>query len=232
MIGNSPGGNSEQLTMPPALFTPSKNQHDGAPGYLPSQIAQCLWSASRRCAVSASTASSVGMRGNLGCGSRWWAAAAVAAETAGFDDVWIAEHYFMSYGICPSAITLAAYLLGATHRITVGTAVSVLSTQHPIAVAEQTALLDQLSRGRFRLRVGGGGVVVALLAVAVATAGTAGERSAAGGLWIAIASGVGFGLFFVALDASPADSGLWPLLAAKAAAVVVLGRYTGPAQPG
>ena len=84
-------------------------------------------------------------------------AAAVAAEAAGFDDVWIAEHHFMSYGICPSAITLAGYLLGATHRITVGTAVTVLSTQHPIAVAEQTALLDQLSGGRFRLGVGRGG---------------------------------------------------------------------------
>jgi alkanesulfonate monooxygenase SsuD/methylene tetrahydromethanopterin reductase-like flavin-dependent oxidoreductase (luciferase family) len=84
-------------------------------------------------------------------------AAAVAAEEAGFDDVWIAEHHFMSYGICPSATTLAGYLLGATHRIAVGTAVSVLSTQHPVALAEQAALLDQLSGGRFRLGVGKGG---------------------------------------------------------------------------
>ncbi len=84
-------------------------------------------------------------------------AAAVAAEAAGFDGVWVAEHHFMSYGICPSAITLAGYLLGATRRITVGTAVSVLSTQHPIALAEQTALLDQLSSGRFHLGIGRGG---------------------------------------------------------------------------
>src|SRR5919198_4201831 len=84
-------------------------------------------------------------------------AAAVAAEQAGFDDVWIAEHHFMSYGICPSAITLAGYLLGATRRIAVGTAVSVLSTQHPVALAEQAALLDHLSGGRFRLGVGRGG---------------------------------------------------------------------------
>lgn len=84
-------------------------------------------------------------------------AAAVAAEAAGFDGVWVAEHHFMSYGICPSAITMAGYLLGATRRITVGTAVSVLSTQHPIALAEQTALLDQLSSGRFHLGVGRGG---------------------------------------------------------------------------
>jgi alkanesulfonate monooxygenase SsuD/methylene tetrahydromethanopterin reductase-like flavin-dependent oxidoreductase (luciferase family) len=84
-------------------------------------------------------------------------AAAVAAEQAGFDDVWVAEHHFMSYGICPSAITLAGYLLGATRRIAVGTAVSVLSTQHPVALAEQAALLDQLSGGRFHLGVGRGG---------------------------------------------------------------------------
>jgi alkanesulfonate monooxygenase SsuD/methylene tetrahydromethanopterin reductase-like flavin-dependent oxidoreductase (luciferase family) len=84
-------------------------------------------------------------------------AAAIAAEEAGFDDVWVAEHHFTSYGICPSAITLAGYLLGTTRRVAVGTAVSVLSTQHPVALAEQAALLDQVSGGRFRLGVGRGG---------------------------------------------------------------------------
>ncbi|GAA4635682.1 LLM class flavin-dependent oxidoreductase [Actinoallomurus vinaceus] len=83
--------------------------------------------------------------------------AAIAAERAGFDDVWFAEHHFMSYGICPSAISLAAYVLGRTERIAVGTAVSVLSTAHPVALAEQTVLLDQVSGGRFRLGVGRGG---------------------------------------------------------------------------
>lgn len=89
-------------------------------------------------------------------------AAAAAAEDAGFDDVWVAEHHFMSYGVCPSALTLAGYLLGATSRIAVGTAVSVLSTQHPVALAEQVALLDQLSHGRFRLGIGRGGPWVEL----------------------------------------------------------------------
>lgn len=84
-------------------------------------------------------------------------AAAVAAEEAGFDDVWVAEHHFLSYGVCPSALTLAGYLLGATRRVTVGTAVTVLATQHPVAVAEQALLLDQVSHGRFRLGVGRGG---------------------------------------------------------------------------
>lgn len=80
-----------------------------------------------------------------------------AAEQAGFDDAWIAEHHFMSYGTCPSATTWAGFALGRTRRITIGTAVSVLSTNHPVALAEQTALLDQLSGGRFHLGVGRGG---------------------------------------------------------------------------
>lgn len=83
--------------------------------------------------------------------------AVVCAEAAGFDDAWIAEHHFMSYGTCPSAITFAAHALGATTRITLGTAVSVLSTTHPVALAEQAALLDQLSEGRLWLGVGRGG---------------------------------------------------------------------------
>lgn len=81
----------------------------------------------------------------------------VAAEEAGFDDAWIAEHHFMSYGVCPSAITFAAVAAGRTSRIGLGTAVSVLSTWHPVALAEQAAMLHHLSGGRFTLGVGRGG---------------------------------------------------------------------------
>ncbi|UBU13365.1 LLM class flavin-dependent oxidoreductase [Nonomuraea gerenzanensis] len=81
----------------------------------------------------------------------------VAAEEAGFDDAWIAEHHFMSYGVCPSPTTLAAVAIGRTARIGLGTAVSVLSTQHPVALAEQAAMLHHLSGGRFTLGVGRGG---------------------------------------------------------------------------
>ncbi|MFE3450906.1 LLM class flavin-dependent oxidoreductase [Nonomuraea sp. NPDC059194] len=80
-----------------------------------------------------------------------------AAEEAGFDDVWIAEHHFMSYGVCPSAVAFAAMALGRTSRIGVGTAVSVLSTRHPVALAEEAAMLHHLSGGRFTLGVGRGG---------------------------------------------------------------------------
>ncbi|GAA0668752.1 LLM class flavin-dependent oxidoreductase [Kitasatospora atroaurantiaca] len=83
--------------------------------------------------------------------------AAVATERAGLDSVWLAEHHFVPYGVCPNAATLAALLLGRTRRIGVGTAVSVLSTTHPVSLGEQAAMLHLTSGGRFSLGVGRGG---------------------------------------------------------------------------
>ena len=82
---------------------------------------------------------------------------ALAAERLGFAGVWLAEHHFISYGTCPSAIALAANVLGATSRIRVGTAACVLSTRHPVALAEEAVLLDEISGGRFALGVARGG---------------------------------------------------------------------------
>lgn len=83
--------------------------------------------------------------------------AADAAEESGLDAVWLAEHHFVPYGVCPSAVTLAALLLGRTRRIGVGTAVSVLPNTHPVTLGEQTAMLHLTSGGRFTLGVGRGG---------------------------------------------------------------------------
>ncbi|ARP72392.1 monooxygenase [Streptomyces pluripotens] len=82
---------------------------------------------------------------------------AEVTEEAGLDSVWLAEHHFVPYGTCPSAVTLAALLLGRTQRVRVGTAVSVLPTTHPVALGEQAALLHLTSGGRFTLGVGRGG---------------------------------------------------------------------------
>ncbi|MBO0514091.1 LLM class flavin-dependent oxidoreductase [Streptomyces beijiangensis] len=82
---------------------------------------------------------------------------AEVAEESGLDSVWLAEHHFVPYGVCPSAVTLAALVLGRTERIRVGTAVSVLPNAHPVALGEQAALLHIASGGRFSLGVGRGG---------------------------------------------------------------------------
>ncbi|QKW11158.1 LLM class flavin-dependent oxidoreductase [Streptomyces sp. NA04227] len=82
---------------------------------------------------------------------------AEVCEEAGLESAWIAEHHFVPYGTCPSAVTLAALLLGRTERLRVGTAVTVLPSAHPVAVGEQAALLHLTSGGRFTLGVGRGG---------------------------------------------------------------------------
>ncbi|MYV55486.1 LLM class flavin-dependent oxidoreductase [Streptomyces sp. SID3212] len=82
---------------------------------------------------------------------------AEVGEESGLDAVWLAEHHFVPYGVCPSAVTLAGLLLGRTRRLRVGTAVSVLPNVHPVALGEQAALLHLVSGGRFSLGVGRGG---------------------------------------------------------------------------
>jgi alkanesulfonate monooxygenase SsuD/methylene tetrahydromethanopterin reductase-like flavin-dependent oxidoreductase (luciferase family) len=79
------------------------------------------------------------------------------AEQLGYDELWVTEHHFIGFGINPSAPTAAAFLLGRTTRIAVGTAVALSPLYHPIDLAERAALLDQLSYGRFMLGLGRGG---------------------------------------------------------------------------
>jgi drug/metabolite transporter (DMT)-like permease len=64
------------------------------------------------------------------------------------------------------------------------------------------------------------GVVAGLVAVVMVAYVPGSSLLAAGtrGPLFAAAAGVSFGLFFVALDATPADSGLWPLLGSRSRA--------------
>ncbi|GAA1266202.1 EamA family transporter [Sphaerisporangium rubeum] len=71
-----------------------------------------------------------------------------------------------------------------------------------------------------------GGVALALLAVLLVSRATGGEETGRAGLGTvlrALASGAGFGAFFVLLKHVPADAGLWPLAGARfMSAVLVL----------
>lgn len=78
------------------------------------------------------------------------------AEALGFDDAWVLEHHFTRYGLCSNPLTMASFLLGRTTQLRVGTAVAVLPLYHPIQLAEQAAIVDQLSEGRLLLGVGRG----------------------------------------------------------------------------
>lgn len=79
-----------------------------------------------------------------------------AAEGAGFDSIWPAEHHFTEYGYCVSpALTLAA-IARVTTRIRLGTGVVVLPFHDPVRVAEEYAFLDVMSGGRLEFGVGRG----------------------------------------------------------------------------
>jgi drug/metabolite transporter (DMT)-like permease len=65
-------------------------------------------------------------------------------------------------------------------------------------------------------------IAVALVAIVLATAGARGRAATGAGLALGLAAGVGFGLFFVGIDAAPADSGLVPLLVGRLVSVPVL----------
>lgn len=83
-------------------------------------------------------------------------AQAVLADELGFDTLFVAEHHFHEYGTIPNpAVFLSAVAL-QTKRIRLGTAVSVLPFRNPLLLAEDYAMLDQLSGGRCVLGVGSG----------------------------------------------------------------------------
>jgi alkanesulfonate monooxygenase SsuD/methylene tetrahydromethanopterin reductase-like flavin-dependent oxidoreductase (luciferase family) len=81
---------------------------------------------------------------------------AVRAEALGFHSVWIPESHFASAVSIPSPLLLLAAIAARTQRIRLGTSSYLLPVRHPVRVAEDVAVLDQLSRGRVILGVGRG----------------------------------------------------------------------------
>ena len=68
-------------------------------------------------------------------------------DSLGMDKLWLAEHHFD--GICAyvDPVTFAAALAASTKQIKIGFAVAQMSLHHPIRLAEQMALIDNISRG-------------------------------------------------------------------------------------
>lgn len=78
------------------------------------------------------------------------------ADRAGLSNLWVAEHHFHEGGVCPQPAVLLAAVAERTHRLGLGVLVSVLPFHGAIDVAEQYAMVDQLSGGRLRFGVGSG----------------------------------------------------------------------------
>ncbi len=80
----------------------------------------------------------------------------VLAEELGFDAVWLTEHHFDGAVAYADPVVFAATVAARTRRVTIGFAVVEMSLHHPVRLAAQTALLDNLSRGRLVVGTGRG----------------------------------------------------------------------------
>ena len=77
-------------------------------------------------------------------------------EPLGFDSIWGVEHHFTDYTMCPDVLQFLTYMAGRTTSVQLGSMVVVLPWHDPVRVAEQVAMLDNLSGGRVVLGMGRG----------------------------------------------------------------------------
>ena len=83
---------------------------------------------------------------------------AVLADRLGVDAFGVGEHHRDDFAITAPEVVLAA-IASRTTRITLGTAVTVLSSDDPIRVYERFATLDAVSNGRAEITLGRGSFI-------------------------------------------------------------------------
>lgn len=77
-------------------------------------------------------------------------------RSGAYEAVWLAEHHFNTYSVCPSVHVMGTMVAARTERLRIGTAVSLAPMYHPLRLAEEVALLDVLSGGRVNWGAGRG----------------------------------------------------------------------------
>ena len=82
----------------------------------------------------------------------------VLAEELGFEAMWLGEHHFGPYGIgdLPNPILLGADLAARTSTIRIGQMANIAPWWHPIRLAEDLAILDNMTGGRVEVGFGRG----------------------------------------------------------------------------
>ena len=78
------------------------------------------------------------------------------AEAIGMDAVWLTEHHFDGAVVYADPVVFAAAVATRTQNVRIGFAVVEMALHHPVRLAAQTALLDNLSHGRLIVGTGRG----------------------------------------------------------------------------
>lgn len=83
---------------------------------------------------------------------------AVLAEKVGFDYYWLTEHHFGVEGaeLSPNPIQVGTAIAALTKSIRIGQLANIVAFHHPLRLAEQIAILDNLSGGRTEVGLGRG----------------------------------------------------------------------------
>ena len=80
----------------------------------------------------------------------------ILADRLGYTEGYCGEHLTDAVENIPNSMMFIATLLDATKQMKVGTAVANLPHSHPVIVASNAAMLDNLFEGRFILGIGAG----------------------------------------------------------------------------
>ena len=83
---------------------------------------------------------------------------AILADELGYEAFWVGEHHFSHHhaGDIPNPILLGADLAARTSRIRIGQMANIATWWHPIRLAEDLAILDNMSGGRVEVGFGRG----------------------------------------------------------------------------
>jgi alkanesulfonate monooxygenase SsuD/methylene tetrahydromethanopterin reductase-like flavin-dependent oxidoreductase (luciferase family) len=74
---------------------------------------------------------------------------APVAEEAGFEKFWTSEHHFVDDGYNPSVLPFSAALGARTDQVRIGTGIALAPFYDPIRFAEDCAVIDTMTGGRF-----------------------------------------------------------------------------------
>src|SRR5665213_1892055 len=79
-----------------------------------------------------------------------------AYDAGGFHAYHLAEHHATPLGMAPSPSVFLAAVAQRSKRLRFGALVNTLSLHHPLRLAEEICMLDQMSGGRLELGIGRG----------------------------------------------------------------------------